>query len=179
MQFSLRTSLLVVLLASAGMSWLVVKVQQAGRQRQAVEAIRALGGFVTYDYAIDQAYGHPVNAQDPGPGWLGSVLGVDFFADVVRVNLDSTDVTDAQLEHLENLPQLRWVNLFNTRITDSGLEHLQRLRHLERLELGGTQVTDAGLEYLEGLPDLQSVYATDVTEKGMERLHHTCPQLNW
>ncbi len=157
------------------MSWLVVKVQQARKQREVVEAIRALGGFVTYDYAIDQSYGHPVNAQAAGPGWLGSVLGVDLFADVVRVNLDSTDVTDAQLECLENLPQLRWVNLFNTRITNAGLEHLKRLRHLERLELGGTQVTDAGLEYLAGLPDLQSVYATDVTEKGMERLHQTCP----
>lgn len=88
LQFSLRTLLLVVLLASAGMSWMVVKVQQARRQRQAVEAIRALGGFVTYDYAIDQAYGHPVNAEAPGPGWLGSVLGADFFADVVRVNCD-------------------------------------------------------------------------------------------
>lgn len=134
---------------------------------------------MTYDYAIDQAYGHPVNAQAPGPGWLRRVLGADLFADVVRVNLDSTDVTDAQLECLENLPQLRWVNLFNTRITNAGLKHLQRLRHLERLELGGTQVTDAGAEYLDGLPNLQSVYATDVTEKGMERLHHTCPQLNW
>lgn len=110
---------------------------------------------MTYDYAIDQAYGHPVNAQAPGLGGLRSALGADFFADVVRVNLDSTDVTDAQLECLENLPQLRWVNLFNTRITDSGLE------------------------YLEGLPDLQSVYATDVTEEGMKRLHQTCPQLNW
>lgn len=169
----------MVLLASAGMSWLAVKVQQARRQRQAVEAIRALGGFVTYDYGIDQAYGHPLNAPAPGLGGLRRVLGADLFADVVRVNLDSTVVTDAQLECLENLPQVRWVNLFNTRITDSGLEHLKRLRHLERLELGGTQVTDAGLEYLEGLPDLQSVYATDVTEKGMERLHQTCPQLNW
>jgi len=43
-QYSLRTLLLVMLLASVGISWFAVKMQRARKQREAVEAIRGLGG---------------------------------------------------------------------------------------------------------------------------------------
>ena len=51
-QYSLRTLLLFMLLVSIGLSWFTVKMQQASRQREAVEAIRELSGWVGYDTGI-------------------------------------------------------------------------------------------------------------------------------
>ena len=42
-------------------------------------------------------------------------------------------------------------------MTDAGLEHLKGLTQLRELNLNDTQVTDAGLEHLKGLTQLQSV----------------------
>ncbi len=47
-QYSLRSLCLVMLLACIGMSWVGVKMQRARRQREAVEAIKKLGGEVTW-----------------------------------------------------------------------------------------------------------------------------------
>ena len=58
----------------------------------------------------------------------------------MRVVLVGTDVTDAGLEQLKDLTQLRWLDLGGTRITDVGLEHLKGLTQLEVLSLDGTEV---------------------------------------
>lgn len=174
---SLRTLLVFVLLAC--MSWLGVRLWQAIRQRAAVETIIKLGGFVTYDYMLDQSGNQLPDAQSPGPECLRKLLGDDFFTRVVRVNLDSTEVTDADLEHLECLTQLQWLNLFNTGVTDAGLEHLKGLTQLQRLELGGaTKVTDAGLEHLKGLTELGGLFlgGTKVTEEGEKKLQQALPK---
>lgn len=179
-QYRVRTLMLLILVASIGMSWFAVTLRRATRQRDAVKTIVRLGGFVTYDYMIDHAGNQRPNPQGPAPEWLRRMLGDDFFARVVAVNLDSTEVTDADLECLKPLSHLRRVNLFNTRITDAGLKHLKPLPRLQRLELGGTQVTDAGLEHLKGLTELQSVYGGNgVTDEGMKRLQQALPKLVW
>ena len=71
--------------------------EQASLQREAVAAIRTLGGTVTYDYEAedlwrDLAYqtgqGPPVPPgppNPPGPTSVRGLLGVDFFADVTGV----------------------------------------------------------------------------------------------
>ena len=42
--------MLLVLLASLGMSWYAVRAKKAREQKAAVEEIRKLGGMVHYDY---------------------------------------------------------------------------------------------------------------------------------
>ena len=81
-QYSLRTLLLVMLMASVGMSWFAVKMQWVRRQREAVEVITRLGGFVTYDWRSDGS-----GLEPPGPAWLRNLLGEDFFGEVVEVLL--------------------------------------------------------------------------------------------
>ena len=44
-------------------------------------------------------------------------------------------MTDAGLEHLKGLTQLRVLNLANTKVTDAGLEHLKGLTQLRMLYL--------------------------------------------
>jgi hypothetical protein len=63
--------------------------------------------------------------------------------------LEYTKVTDAGLEHLKGLNQLRKLYLSHTQVTDAGLEHLKGLNQLKELSLGGTKVTDQGVKALQ------------------------------
>ena len=61
-QYTLRTLMLATLLACIGMSWVGVKIREARRQKQAVEAIKKSGGAVLYDYE-DDFFGNVVEVQ--------------------------------------------------------------------------------------------------------------------
>jgi len=166
-QYSLRTLLFVVFLASLGMSWVGVRLERARKQRVAVEAFNKVGGYVRYDYE-EQA----LSADCPGPLWLRRVVGDDFFRTVRQLHLDVTDVTDAALEQIKGLPELETLNLNSTKVSDAGLEHLEGLTQLQALSLDDTQVTDAGLEHIKGLTQLQelSLNGTEVTDLGLKHL---------
>jgi len=173
-QYSLRTLLLLMLLASIGMSWFAVKMQRARRQREAVEAIEKLGGWVRFDYQVNQSIvlASSPPPQPPGPEWLRRVLGDDFFAKVVSADLHNTQATDAWLEHLDGLPHLQQLNLMGTPVSDAGVQHVERLGELRVLSLDSTQVTDAGLDRLRGLGQLQLLLLcnTKITDAGLMRL---------
>ena len=155
-QYSLRSLCLVMLLACIVMSWVGGKMQQARRQKQAVDAIENLGGKVTWRSLVI----------------LSRVDEDDFFAHVDYVNFAGSPVTDAGLENIKILDQLHSLNLGGTQITDVGLENLKGLNHLKKLLLFETQVTDAGLEPLKGLYQLEwiSLNGTKVTDAGLEKL---------
>ena len=57
--------------------------------------------------------------RPPVPKWLEDLLGVDFFSEVVRLDLEGPKVTDAVVEQLKRLPRLQWLGLRNTEITDA------------------------------------------------------------
>ena len=162
-QYRLRTLLVFVLLVSIGLSWFAVKLNQARKQREAVEAITKLGGYVRED-----------DATPPGLDWLLRGLGDDFFGSVSYVNLDKggSRITDATLAHLKALPRLRTLMLNGTNVGNAGLEHIKGLTNLHDIWLDDTQVTDAGLEHLKGLTNLQDLWLdrTKVTDAGLERL---------
>src|SRR3990172_7164771 len=63
----------------------------------------------------------------------------------VHLKLRHTQVTDAGLETLGEMPQLVGVGLDGNEITDDGLAHLKNLTSLESLPLNETPITDAGL----------------------------------
>jgi hypothetical protein len=153
-QYSLRSLLLVMLLASLGMSWVATQREKARRQREAVEAILKLHGTVYYDYQLDAA-GEPVQtASQRVPTWWRRLLGDDFFDRVVYVQVPS----DAALEPVEQLPDLQTLELgCNYAITDAGLERLRCLSRLDFLHLRGTQVTTAGAAKLADMPQLRSL----------------------
>src|SRR6185295_9519114 len=86
-RFSLRTLLVLVTIACVGFGWLGMKMRQAERQRQAIEAIQALGGAVFYDYERDFNEIFNPSPTPPGPEWIRDFLGDNFFAEVTAVNL--------------------------------------------------------------------------------------------
>jgi len=154
LQFSLRSLLVFVLLVSIGMSWLGVRLERARRQREAVEAIRAAGGGVHYDYEWENPSGEP-----SVPKWASAFLGHDFFYDAVEVTVCPGDFSDEEAVYLKRLTKLEMLYLYGTQITDAGVTHLERLTGLAILELIGTQVTPEGVKKLqEALPECQIFY---------------------
>lgn len=184
-QCSLRTLLVLMLLACIGMSYIAVKMQPFRKQHEAVEAIERLGGSVAWGYPLRQG-------ESRGRAWLRKLVGDDVFAhpkditvrndagteylteltQVPCLHLIGTQITDAGLEHIKGLTHLRDLMLVNTQVSNSGLEHLKGLTQLQGLSLDSTQVTDVGLEHLKGLTQLQwlSLGYTRVTDVGLEHL---------
>ena len=170
-QYSLRTLMIVVTLFAVACSWFAVKMKQARRQREAVEAILKSGGTVAYDYECDKS-GHinPTSGNPPGPEWLRKLVGDDFFT--TAIILHPSNITDTELEHLEGLPYLQVLGLRYNKITDAGLGHVKKLTRLHTLDLQSTQVTDAGTIILKGMNKLKwlSLFNTKVTDVGLKNL---------
>jgi CubicO group peptidase (beta-lactamase class C family) len=140
----------------------------------------AARGFILHGLGADQTFtkrSRPTRGDDPEPGVAELVkLGGRMERDearpdrpVVAAFLGRTRVSDADLAHLEGLPQLSNLQLFDTSITDAGLVHLRGLRSLKSLELTRTRVTDAGLAHLEGLKDLETLglIGVEITDAGL------------
>jgi serine/threonine protein kinase len=135
-----------------------------------------------------------LNVRDTGicgPG-LAHLKG----APIVRLEMDGTKVTNADLTHLRNLPhllrlnlsgtkvaagglvnlagltRLDWLDLAGTRVTGADLVHLKNLKRLRILFLGGTLVDDDGLANLRDLTKLEllSLWGTKVSDKGLGHL---------
>ena len=52
------------------------------------------------------------------------------------------------------MTKLGWLYLSNTKVSDAGLEHLKEMKELRYLGLTGTNVTDKGVKELQAaLPD--------------------------
>jgi len=98
-------------------------------------------------------------------------------ANVVSLDLQQTQVTDAGLAALTPFTKLRKLQLQKTSLTDAGLEHLGKLTSLEILNLYGTAVTDAGLLHLADLRNLKKIYLwqTNVTPEGAGKLRAAVP----
>lgn len=179
LQFSLRTLLILVLLASIGMSWFAVRMRQAKRQREAVETIRAVRGTVWYGndpkslvpvwgtvwYVDDPKIVVPVwmtstrtpSKEVPGPAWLRRWIGDDYFRYVVQVDLnyipgkqlDNRDL-ESLVPHLANLPALETVCLDSPFIDDAGLAHLEEITSLKNLNINGFSLRAFGKNESDG-----------------------------
>jgi hypothetical protein len=115
LQFSFRTAFV---LFTAFAVWLGVVVNRAHRQREAVRAIRELGGFVVYDWQLIETpqgwdfVGEP-GAQMVAPhSWLRKIVGNDFFQKVKVVALPSMENSDdasiqKSIPYLQRLDTLR------------------------------------------------------------------------
>ena len=161
-QFSIRSLLLLTVTVAIPFSWLAAKMQIAKRQKAAAAEIVKLGQvWVRYDYECDD-FGREIQAaKPPEPGWLRNLLGADFFSGVAMVRLDNYVPRDggwtAESGELEN-PEEWWVS--KTKGVDDGLQHLRDLPRLRWLILARSYVTDNGLKNLEGLSQLQSLDLT-------------------
>jgi len=94
------------------------------------------------------------------------------------LTLSLTGVTDAGLENITGLTQLKALSL-PPAVTNAGLAHLKGLTNLESLGLFRTKVTDAGLVHLRGLTRLRTldVGDTQITDNAIAELRKVIPEL--
>lgn len=88
---------------------------------------------------------------------LASLLG-PVRAQVADLTIARTRITDASLELIADLPNLRRLNLSATPVTDVGVAHLTGHPVLEELVLTQTGVTDSSYDTLASLAALKRVY---------------------
>ena len=125
-----------------------VKLKRSRRQRAAVAEIIQLGGIVTYN-------GDPTPSPETSQSRFRSVLGHDFFDDVVEVHLSGPQIQD--LAVLNDLPKIELLDLAHTSVYD--LSILQELEYLEVLRLDDNpQIIDLSvLTQLERLRELDLI----------------------
>jgi hypothetical protein len=171
-QFSIRSLLVLTIAVALPCSWLAVEMQAANRQAEAADWIRNAGGGVTHDGVSYPDGSQRPDDELPATAWLRSLLGIDFFSEVIQVSLFNSEVADADLERLTPLTRLEELYLEGNPITDAGLVHLQGFQHLDTLSLNKTQVTDRGLKQLDGLDQLAwlGLSFTRVTAAGLQSL---------
>ncbi len=147
-RFRLRTLLISMGIACVALGF---AADRGYRQKQAVAAIIARGGKVSYE--ARGAWTHPWQE------WLGR----DLFEPVKMVFWAGAPIADADLESLGALAQLETLTLASTPITDAGLIHLERVKHATLIDLRFTQVTDEGRNRLRrALPDAKILLHSDV-----------------
>ena len=96
LRLSVRALIVLVLLIGGVLGWIV---RGARIQRDAVAAITQAGGEVFYDWQWHNGLAIP-GGKPPAPGWLIDTFGVDYFANVVSVDLQP-EATSALLVHVQ------------------------------------------------------------------------------
>lgn len=96
------------------------------------------------------------------------------------LNLNWTQLKDANLEHVGAMTRLGSLTMQDTPITGRGLVYLGGLTILFELHIHNTVVSDEGLAHLEGLSRLTTLHLTNtnVTKEGVEKLKRALPSLS-
>jgi hypothetical protein len=179
--------------------WLGIAANRANRQKHAVEVLKKAGAELYYDFQVDDdgVLKLKTPPPPPGPDWLRNLIGIDYFATVVRVYVGpETNVTDETFAALADLPQLRNLALVNKGVTnsrmarlgnlaglhmltittsslsDSGWGFLEKLRELKSLRLDRSNASDSALSHIKEMPQLTKLYLIDnqVTDSGLTHL---------
>src|SRR5262249_24568738 len=87
--------------------------------------------------------------------------------DTAVLQMANPDVTDATLDHLMKMAQLKELDLSNTQITDAGLLVLKDLPALTSLRLKNTKITDKG--FRDTLAGKESLMQLDLTGTQVDR----------
>jgi hypothetical protein len=187
-RFSLRTFLIVTVAIGMLAGWLGSKWAVKHKRRQAIYRIYACGGSIAFREGtlLERNSDISVLLTDVDTDWrvievrigststsgndsdLSTLLGVP---EVQCVHLLGNGFTDAGLERLSQLTELRWLWLNETSITITGLSRFARFRKLQHLTLIG--IRDSGLENIDrliSLEHLQIISSNHFTDSGLAHL---------
>jgi hypothetical protein len=141
-QFSIRSLLALTVAVALPCGWLAVEMKKAEKQRQFVVWVVKVQGLVRHDYEL-------TNVVTPGPNWLRALVGKDLLSDVVEADLSN---------HYEPGGRWVWDQWGNPDITDADLEQLNGLTQLKEVQLDGTSLTDEGVAKLQqALPNCKII----------------------
>ncbi|MEX2142884.1 MAG: hypothetical protein WD894_26745 [Pirellulales bacterium] len=179
LRFSLRTMLIVITVLSV---WLGVKVDQARKQKRAVDTLRAFGADIRYEHHRGKnGLLHNADNELNVPAWARQLCGDDFFQTVRGIYFLQLQrpkqtrphrITDEELKCLADLPHLERLYIDNAPITDAGLAHLRHPEYLREVNLRQTKVGDDFVRRLSDSERLQVLVldGTKVTDESLAEL---------
>jgi Leucine Rich repeat len=93
-------------------------------------------------------------------------------ADLERLILYMTAITDDGMACMEDCRKMKTLSLSSAKIGDAGFAHFRKMDSLTQLVVSSTAVTDEGLERLAGLKNLESLSLgnTKVTDEGLNQI---------
>jgi hypothetical protein len=95
-----------------------------------------------------------------------------------RLNLESTDISDASMSAIATMKNLTELDLSNCNVTDAGLKSLANHPNLKQLWLTNTNVSDRSIEVLASIPKLERLEASGaLTAVGLQELMKKKPRL--
>jgi hypothetical protein len=161
--FRLRMLLIPVLLALVlALCWLTREFHEARKHRETVNAVLEVNGL-----------------WDTNTAFFGVNLGKPVYV------FGRSNWGDAELEKLKELTTLTQLDVDGCRgVTDAGMEHLQGMNNLKWLNISHTQVTEAGLKHLTSVTNLETLlicclYQADgrkkISEEAIRELQEALP----
>ncbi|MGV3609001.1 MAG: leucine-rich repeat domain-containing protein [Planctomycetaceae bacterium] len=191
-QFSLRSLLVLLLVASAGLGYFAYLRRESRLQWEAVRAIEKTGG----------RFGSVVNGVptigaklEEAPEWQRS-LGIDWpeytvvafqvdpasgrtippafmrLRKLEEIILWGVGIDDEDLKGLSALPNLQSLSVDGDRVTDTGVACFAGNKKLQEVRFRGKQITDRGLAIVAKLPQLRSLkwISERTTDEGLKHL---------
>lgn len=178
LRFGIRGILVLMVLVAAPLAW---KVNQVRAQRRILATMETSRVQARYDYDVEyfrEDSLRPGDPSSPGPLWLHSLLGEDFFADVAEINFSQVQGAHDEIVSLvPALPRVECVSHYE--LTDPGLEHLARAPSIRKLVIGGS-FTRAGFAQLATLGKLEYLVMSshpNLTDDEMVTTLGTCKTL--
>jgi Leucine rich repeat/Leucine Rich repeat len=159
---SLKGLLLLVLIVGALLAW---PINRAREQRRLVKRLPRPGVTLHYDWEFVAAK-YTRGSGPPGPRWLRTWLGDEYFQEIVSVDIaetqDHTAALERALDYLRDLDRLRELHINAHSLQDAHMARVAALTRLESLEIGGpNHLTSAGHAHIRSLGNLRSIAIND------------------
>ena len=152
--------------------------QRSAHAPCAVAEIERLGGTVVY-YEHHDSHGMvPNSATRPGPRWLRQILGDDFFTTACRVEQGEKLFSDADLQLVADLGQVKELSIEGRGITDAGVATLDELTGLGMFSISNSSITDAALGHLATLRSLWCLNVSNCSQLTDSGLANLSPLVN-
>jgi len=125
------------------------EIERYGKQAIAAEALSRIGGVEVGQIPL------PNNGYTYFLSWF---IPRSHLCHVTTVSAERSVITNQDMRHLPNLPNLERVYLAgNHQITDEGIEHLAGCHRLRRASLWSTNITDNGLHVFQNKDHLELI----------------------
>ncbi len=177
LRISLRTLMLLILVAGGGLGWYAIRRQREARFQRVIATIQASGSSVDFDgVGISRIvwFGGSANPaslpQSPlTPEQVDALGSCDRLKELLMV---SSVMIDEGLAEIARDSLIERLYLFKPKITDAGVKHLAGLKSLKCLELLRVpELTDASLAHLSSLTNLEEINLSRASINGSGLVH--------
>lgn len=200
LQFSLRTSFLVLLIAGIGFGFVA---SHAHKRQAALAVVRANGCTITFGPETDPNWNERILRRVFGAEIYQPVLQVnmlpkqfierdkkklpeDFLArlaalpEIEFLGLENTDISESDWRNISRFPKLQIVYVSHSNITDDAVKTLSQLIALEEISMNNArEITDVSINYVSKMPLLTNlkVCDTNITDQGLRALSQNSKNL--